>query len=412
MQKLTIHQASTNHSSLEFQTHLKKFDQFRAQIIHNSPGFIHTPRNQALILEIQTNLKSIKNKFSHIVILGIGGSSLGGRMLVDSLSYNHGKKIIFLENIDPYEIDGITKRLPLINTLFLVISKSGNTPETLAQFFHFKKCLREVGVKPQQNMILITDPKSGSLREAIEMDHYIGFDVPEEIGGRFSVLTAVGLVLAYLIDIDISKLLQGAGATLSQIYQAEPRECIPYILACTQYHEYLNGKKIHVLMPYCERLKSFGSWYTQLLSESIGKTPQVGLTPIAAMGTTDQHSQLQLFQDGPKDKLIMFLHLNYHGKRVEIPDNHFSALSYLNKHTFNELMDAEYMGTRDSLSEHKVPNLTLDITELTPFTIGELIMTFELSIAFLGLFFNVDAYNQPGVEESKKKAREYLEKKY
>jgi glucose-6-phosphate isomerase len=412
MLRLSVHHASINHSHGDFLSTLSRFDELRGKLVRSNPGFLHAPKHTELLEEIDEKLRLLKHKFSHIVILGIGGSGLGGKMLVDSLSYNHGKKLIFLENIDPYEIAGVTKRLPLINTLFLVISKSGNTPETLAQFFHFKKCLREVGLKPQDHMILITDPETGSLREAAQMDRYLSFAVPKEVGGRFSVLTAVGLVLGYLIDIDTRRLLQGAGSVVSQIYQAEPRECVPFMLACVQYYEYLHGKPIHVLMPYSERLRKFGNWYSQLLAESIGKTPKIGLTPLPAVGTTDQHSQLQLFQDGPKDKLIMFIHILYHGTVVEIPDNHFSNLSFLNNHSFNELMEAEYFGTRDSLTAKKIPNLTLTISELTPFSIGELIMTCELSIAFLGLLFEIDAYNQPGVEESKKKAREYLEKKY
>jgi glucose-6-phosphate isomerase len=412
MLRLSVHHASINHSHGDFLSTLSRFDELRSKLVRSNPGFLLAPKHTELLEEIDEKLRLLKHKFSHIVILGIGGSGLGGKMLVDSLSYNHGKKLIFLENIDPYEIAGVTKRLPLINTLFLVISKSGNTPETLAQFFHFKKCLRDVGLKPQDHMILITDPETGSLREAAQMDRYLSFAVPKDVGGRFSVLTAVGLVLGYLIDIDTRRLLQGAGSVVSQIYQAEPRECVPFMLACVQYYEYLHEKPIHVLMPYSERLRKFGNWYSQLLAESIGKTPKIGLTPLPAVGTTDQHSQLQLFQDGPKDKLIMFIHILYHGTVVEIPDNHFSNLSFLNNHSFNELMEAEYLGTRDSLTAKKIPNLTLTVSELTPFSIGELIMTCELSIAFLGFLFEVDAYNQPGVEQSKKKAREYLEKKY
>ncbi len=408
---LTVNHASLNHSSTEFQAILSKYNTLRNSVLHENYGFISLPNNQQIVEEIEKKLVTHKERFSHIVILGIGGSSLGGRMLVDSLSYNHGKKIIFLENVDPYEISGILARIPLINTLFLVVSKSGKTPETMAQFLLFKKALRNIGLKPQNHMILITDPKSGPLREAVQMDGYISFDVPQNVGGRFSVLSAVGLVLGYLINIDNRRLLHGAGSILSQLYQNEPSECLAFMLASMQYSEYQKGKTIHALMPYSERLKRFGDWYIQLLAESIGKRKDVGITPLRCTGTTDQHSILQLFQDGPNDKLIMFMHISHHGKQIDIPDNHFHELGFLNGHTFNELMDAEYMGTRDALTSADVPNLTLNVGEITPFAIGELIMLFELSTAFLGEFFGVDAFNQPGVEESKARAKGYLERK-
>jgi glucose-6-phosphate isomerase len=411
MLKLNLAHSLVDHDSAQYNDLLSQFVAHKTSLLAKQQGFIDLPQDHDLAYKIKEFADGIKDRFSHIVLLGIGGSSLGPKVLIDALYTQQTKHVTILENVDPFEIHNLFERLPLSSTLFLAVTKSGGTPETMAQFLYVREKLRVVGLEPQKHIVCITDPEKGLLRQIVTENKYVSFPIPSNVGGRYSVLSSVGLVLASLLDIDIFELLEGGGNIASEIHQNEATESLAYQYAITQYMLYQSGKTVNVLMPYSSRLRTFGNWYAQLLAESIGKNSDVGLTPVASIGTTDQHSLLQLFKEGPRDKLISFVEIVDHGITINIPQNSYPELGYLNHHTFNDLMAAELAGTKQSLTNAQVANATLTIDTVNPYSLGEMIMFFELATAFLGELFGVDAFNQPGVEESKILAKEILSSK-
>lgn len=349
------------------------------------------------ISEILEYALSVEGKYDDIVVLGIGGSALGTICLQQSLKHLYKPaKLHVLDNIDPNLIAQLDDVVDYSRTLFIVISKSGGTPETISQYLYFKeKC---------DNFVFITG-KSGLLREAGEKQGIKMFDVPENVGGRFSVLTVVGLLPAALIGIDIQKLLDGAKEMRDNYLSENLDKNLPFQIAQMQYLHGEKGRNMTVIMPYSQRLIKFADWYRQLLAESIGKTREVGLTPINALGVTDQHSQSQLYMDGPDDKFFILIKVEDLGPEVMIPD---SEVTYLNGVSFNKLMHTEQQGTTDALTHNKKPNVTLNVPKVDEFNLGALFMLFEGATAFLGELYGINAFDQPGVELSKKLTKEHL----
>jgi glucose-6-phosphate isomerase len=349
------------------------------------------------ISDILEFASSVEDKYDDFVVLGIGGSALGIICLQQSLKHLHKPvRLHVMDNIDPSFLVELDDVLDYKRTLIIVISKSGGTPETLSQYFYFReKC---------DNFVFITG-KSGLLRETGEKKGIKMFDIPENVGGRFSVLTAVGLLPAALIGIDIRQLLMGAKEMRDRFLSENFEENLPFKIAKMQYLHGEKGRNMTVIMPYSQRLIKFADWYRQLLAESIGKTKDVGLTPINALGVTDQHSQSQLYMDGPDDKFFIFVKVEDLGPELKIPD---SEVEYLEGVTFNKLMHTEQQGTIDALTQNNKPNITLTINKVNEHNLGALFMLFEAATAFLGEFYKIDAFNQPGVELSKKLTKKYL----
>jgi len=347
--------------------------------------------------EILDFAQSVKGKYDDIVVLGIGGSALGTICLRQSLMHLHkSDKLHVLDNIDPAFLKELDDVVDYSRTLFIVISKSGGTPETLSQYFYFKeKC---------DNFVFITG-KSGLLRETGEKEGIKMFEVPENVGGRFSVLTVVGLLPAALIGIDIQRLLTGAKTMRDKFLNEDLEENLPYQIAQMQYLHSKEGRNMTVIMPYSQRLVKFAEWYKQLLAESIGKSKDVGLTPVNALGVTDQHSQSQLYMDGPDDKFYILIKVNHLGEELKIPN---PQVVYLKGVSFNKLMHTEQQGTTDALTHNKKPNITLSIPQVNEESLGALFMLFEGATAFLGEFYGINAFDQPGVELSKKLTKELL----
>ncbi len=349
------------------------------------------------VSEILDFAKSVEGKYEDIVVLGIGGSSLGTICLRQSLTHLHESiELHVLDNIDPQYMAQLSDVLDFEKTLFIVISKSGGTPETLSQYFYFReKC---------DNFVFITGP-TGLLRETGEKEGIKMFEVPENVGGRFSVLTVVGLLPAALIGIDIKKLLEGAQEMRDKFLSEDLEENMCYQIAQMQHQHGGEGRNMTVMMPYSQRLIRFADWYRQLLAESIGKSKDVGLTPINALGVTDQHSQSQLYMDGPDDKFFIFIKVENLGPEVLIPGD---EVYYLKGVSFNKLMHIEQKGTTDALTHNKKPNITLNVPEVNEHNLGALFMLFEGATAFLGEFYGINAFDQPGVELSKKFTKELL----
>ncbi len=400
-------------TNLELETISTKFTEIYELAKSRQQGFWDLPdQNIDSILEFA---KKTQGKFTDIVILGIGGSMLGPICLLgafENQTVGKNPKVHCLDNIDSDQIALVESQINLEKTLFLVQTKSGTTPETLAQYFYFRSLVEKNDLDVKEHFVFITDPEVGYLRQVAIRENITSFAIPANVGGRFSVLSPVGLVIGALYGLNIAKILTGAKNSLS-----EKALKSSFDLACIQYLLSQKGKSINVLMPYSSRLRLLANWYTQLLSESIGKEYNLkgqivntGITPLPALGATDQHSQLQLFKEGVNDKLLIFINVLNKENSVLIGQNLPDAFDYLNGKTFDDLLQAEFKGTVQSLTESNRPNVTLEIEKLDETSLGEIFMFFQVSVAFLGELLEINTFDQPGVERSKVLTREFLEK--
>jgi len=377
-------------------------------IVHDDPA------------EVLAYAQMVEGEFDDIVVLGIGGSSLGNICLRDTLThpYGHGTpRLHVLDNVDPYMIEKLDDVIDYKRTLFITISKSGGTPEPLGEYLYFRKKTDDLGLEANKHHVFITGPHDSFLynlgtREEIKM-----FPVPENVGGRFSVLTNVGLLPAALIGIDIQNLLKGGQEFAAKFLSENFEENISFQLAAIQYLLNQNGVNINILMPYANRLRSLADWYSQLLAESIGKETKrdgtkinSGITPVAALGTTDQHSQVQLYNEGPRDKMIMFLEVKNHGSNATIPqtgEDH-EKINFLKNISFAKLLNTELHATQDAVTDYGKANITFTLDTIDAYHLGALFLVFEGATAFLGEFYEIDAFDQPGVELGKVLTRKYL----
>jgi len=378
----------------------------------NPYGFMELPESR-FQFDIIKKLagRSKRQKIKNLVILGIGGSSLGTETIFDALLHpfhNYGSDIrkglpqyFILDNIDPHTINRIFDivRKDLEHTLLVVISKSGETPETISQFMIFKK-LMEKGKGFRERIILITDQEKGILKQIADKEGYGVLNVPEGVGGRFSVLTPVGLFPSAVMGIDIDDIAQGALDMSKHIRQAKYTDNMAIALASILYLMDKSGRNIHVIMPYCGRLSGFADWFRQLEAESLGKNC-CGPTPTKAMGVTDQHSQLQLYVDGPRDKCIMLLYSAREKRPIPNTFPYIDSLDYLAKKDLNELFHAEFLGTTLSLIEAGTPSFTVLLNDINAYSLGALFFLYEMAIAYLGHLYTINPFDQPGVELGK-----------
>ncbi|MBN2096156.1 glucose-6-phosphate isomerase [Candidatus Peregrinibacteria bacterium] len=381
-------------------------------------AFLDLPDDQATLRKIKAWAKGQeKNRWENIILLGIGGSALGAIAVRKALTghcqnLKNRPRFFIIDNIDPDPIAELLSVADPVKSLFIVISKSGGTTEPLALYSIFREKLEEKKVKNlKKHFVFITGPQKNPLRTLAKKEGFDLFDVPPKIGGRFSVLSAVGLLPAVLMKVDTSALLKGAKKMRDLIKKIHPEENPALILACLQY--LLDKKKekgMTVLMPYSSRLFRMGDWYRQLLAESIGKKSTVGPTPITALGTTDQHSQLQLYCEGPANKWFIFFRVLKHKNEIKLGSHLPKELDFLNHKKLNQIIDAALQGTSESLTKNKRPNVTIEIPTIDAESLGMLFMLFEIQIALLGLMYKVNAFSQPGVEEGKKITKKLLSK--
>lgn len=327
-------------------------------------------------------LKNLKIKFKKIVVVGIGGSSLGAKSISKALN---SKSITFLDNVDPDFVTAKLKSITLKKTFFILISKSGETAEVISLasiLFNQVACAA--------NFIAITDNPAGELAKFAHENKIFVLHSPKDIPGRFSVLSIVGLLPLQLAGVKIHKIIEGA----KKAYFKQA-----YTLACNQYLQFKAKKNICALFAYSENLRCLADWYIQLLAESIGKSNKIGITPIKAIGVKDQHSQLQLFLDGPNDKFFIFLKPEKFNSDLKIPNENY---------TLRELFNAEYEGVKQAFTQKKKMFCEILLPQINEETLGELLMFFKLEIAFLGLLFKINFENQPAVELSKKITKNLL----
>lgn len=395
------------------------------QIHSRKQGFYEVIDDEEMLRAIERYVRQCAGKFTSVVVLGIGGSALGTICIAQTLKHLYENELLkkktprlyVLDNIDPTLMRETLEVINLQKTLVVVITKSGGTPETLSQYFFFRRLMDQKKLKATKHFVFVTDPKAGLLRKIATEEGIPAFSIPENVGGRFSVLTAVGLLPAALIGVNIKKLLRGARAQRDVFLSENFETNTAFQLAAVQYLLYQNGKTINVLMPYAQKLIRLADWYRQLLAESIGKAHNrqgelvhVGLTPVNALGVTDQHSQNQLYNEGPNDKLLMFVRVNNLAKKMAIPllRPKESAVQFLRGTSFNDLIDVEYRGTAQALTHNQRPNLTITIDSIGEEQLGGLFMLFEGSVAFLGELFDINTYDQPGVELSKNLTKKIL----
>jgi glucose-6-phosphate isomerase len=340
-------------------------------------------------------------QYERIVVLGTGGSSLGAKTLC-ALSTKKSPEIIFFDNIDPTTFDHFFEDHNLSKTAFLVISKSGSTAETLCQAL----CVLEKlpNAAPGQ-IVAITEPKESPLQKLAKKRGWPCLDHPTDIGGRFSVLSIVGLLPAMLAGVDIKKVREGAHNHWNS-FKKSPSQS-PATLAAALHVQLYKTMDISytVFMPYIDRFENLAKWFRQLWAESLGKE-DMGLTPIDAYGTVDQHSQLQLYLDGPKDKFFTVVTTDMEGKGPKI--NIFDQTPYLENRTMGDLMAAEQKATIDTLTNHGCPTRHIHLNEVNEETLGTLLAQLMLETMLVADMLGVDAFSQPAVEESKRLTRQYL----
>lgn len=395
------------------------------QIHDGHLGYAKLPTRRDYRDAVMALVDRYRGNTTDLVVLGIGGSALGNIALQAALNpatYNlmgdkarPGPRLFVLDNVDPAMISDTLKvvRRRLKTTLVNVISKSGETAETASQFMIFREELKKkLGADYAQRIVATTDLAKGTLNDIATAEGYPMLAVPDDVGGRFSVLSPVGLFSAAMCGIDIDALLGGAAAMRARLEQSDWRANIGCVLAAITYLSFARkGKPMHVMMPYSNRLYLLADWYRQLWAESLGKNVDrqnarvvVGPTPIKALGTTDQHSQVQLYREGPNDKLTIFLEVEKHPANIRVPKSfgEIAGLAYLGGAAMGKLLNAEKLATEFAMAKSLRPTVTLRFPEITPASVGEFIYLFEYVTSLMGEMLNIDAYNQPAVELGKK----------
>ena len=380
------------------------------------------PHNQdAIVGEIEAVAKDVRARFENFVVLGIGGSALGPIAVQQALShlrYNdlprekrNGPRLFVEDNVDPERMNALLDVIDVEKTCFNVITKSGSTSETMSQLLIVTDLLhRALGEDISTHLIATTDREKGNLIKIAKRENLQTFYVPDGVGGRFSELCPVGLLAAAVCGIDIRMLLRGA-AYMDRLTQNENVfENPAYLPAALQVAAMKRGANIHVLMPYADSLKYIADWYAQLWAESLGKRTDnagneiyAGQTPVKSLGVTDQHSQVQLYTEGPFDKVVTFLSVDRYRSTMPIPNGYLDIpdVSFLSGHTQNELIAAEEAATEYALMKSGHLSYAIRMPEVNAFTVGELLYLFEVMTAFAGELLFLNAFDQPGVEEGK-----------
>ena len=388
----------------------------------NMMGWTELCYNQKeIVADIIATAKNIRKNFDNFVVLGIGGSALGPMALFQALCHLHhnelpkskrkAPKFYVEDNVDPERMAALLDVIDVKKTMFNVITKSGSTSETMTQYLIINDILKkQLGEKAAEHIVATTSASKGNLIKIAKKEGYKTFYIPDGVGGRFSELCPVGLLPAAVLGIDIKALLEGAKFMDKRCAKADAKKNPALMAALLQYLAMQKGNNVSVMMPYADSLKLMADWYAQLWGESLGKSVDLdgnkvyaGQTPVKALGVTDQHSQVQLYTEGPFDKVITLIGVSAYRKTVEIPDgcDDIPAVNFLCGHTMNELITAEMNATEYALTRAQRLNNKIILPEVNAFTMGQLMMFFMLQTAYTGALLNIDTFNQPGVEEGK-----------
>lgn len=385
-------------------------------------GWMDLPYNQeAVVAEIEKTAKEIRSEFETFVVLGIGGSALGPAAVQAALNHLHynelsaekrnGPRLYIEDNIDPERMAALMDVIDLKKTCFNVITKSGGTAETMSQYLIVTDALKAAcGDDWKKHILITTSETKGFLIKIAKREGFKTFYIPDGVGGRFSELCPVGLVAAAVCNIDIRAMLTGA-RDMDERCKTDDAFRNPALLdAGLMMLAFEKGANMSVMMPYADSLKLMADWYAQLWAESLGKNVTLdgkpchaGQTPIKTLGVTDQHSQLQLYTEGPFDKVITFLKVDDFRATTNIPHgcDDIPTIAFLGGKSHNQLIEAERQGTEYALYKAERMCQVIELPEVSAYTIGQLLYFFELVTAYAGALLNINTFNQPGVEESK-----------
>src|SRR5918994_7190133 len=385
------------------------------ELLVSPPGFMRLPKTgeyaEASVRVADEIRGSGATDFIHV---GIGGSALGPMALQKALNHPYynalpggarrGPRLHFAENTDPATLAAILDVADPTGTWVNVVTKSGSTAETMANFLVIRGWLVEAlgNFGYQGRTIATTDPEEGFLKEIAERDDIKVLPIPQDVGGRFSVLTPVGLLPAAVTGMDVEALLAGAAQCVDEVNEQGADH--PAVVGAAMHYlmDTARGRNVRVMMPYADSLERLAAWFVQLWAESLGKDGK-GSTPHGAVGTTDQHSQVQLYMQGPQDKVIEIVEVEYHPRDLEIPEayGNLEGVGYLGGHTMAELLNVECDATRRALTEAGRPNCTIRLGEPNEENLGYLLQALEVQTAIAGALYGVNAFDQPGVEAGK-----------
>lgn len=401
---------------------LKCFDEVQAKRGLGWQGWMDLPTKQKdVVQDVLETANYIRSNFKYFVVLGIGGSALGPIAMFNAckhLYYNelsddkrNGPKFYVIDNVDSERMNALLDIIDTNQTMFNVVTKSGATSETMSQYLIISDILtKKLGKNANKHIIATTDAKKGNLIKLAKLENYKTFIIPDGVGGRFSQFCPVGLLPAAVLGIDINEFLNGADlmdkrCNVRDIY-ANPA----LMLAILSKISMDKGYNINIVMPYADSLKYIADWFCQLWGESLGKAVDndgkqvnVGQTPVKSLGVTDQHSQVQLYTEGPFDKVTTFIAVENFRSDITIPKGceQFGDVNFLCGHTLSELLTKELYATMHALTQANRANYCISLSQVNANTLGQLMYLFMMQTAFTGQMLNIDAYNQSGVEEGK-----------
>ncbi len=396
--------------------HGKVFEEFRLSLMEKKSPITLSFADESIIERIKSLAKKLTEKYDNILVLGIGGSALGARAVLQFLKgpfYNLKKqeypRLFILDNLDPVLVKKLEEVIDIRKTAIIYISKSGSTPETAAQFIYFYKKFKEAGGNVK-DFVICCDPGDNGINHIAKNLECHLLHIPHELPGRYSVLSPVGFLPAEIVGIDCRQLLEGALATHQSIIDGSLQQNAVFVLGTCLYELALKGKSIHVLFNYSSLLFEFGLWFVQLWAESLGKklslTGEVvnaGTTPLTCLGATDQHSILQLFKEGPADKVFGFVKIDNMPVDIALTGEFPSEkeYSYFAGHTMGEQLHIEQLSTEMSLVRAGKPCYCISLKDISATTLGALFYFYEALVVFTAGLWQVNPYDQPGVEEGK-----------
>lgn len=359
--------------------------------------------------------QEFRNSFKKVFFFGTGGSSLGGEALCALDSGDNKTDLSFIANIDPFSFEKQLKEVDISHLGFVFISKSGNTPEVLAQFLSIINLFNDQQKKQllQKNILIITEDKDNLLRRMANHFSISTLSHPDQIGGRYSVFSIVGAFPALIKGIDLKLFHKGARDCLDDFLEIRENNLLnhPIITGAFLSSYFYQTKKlpISVIIPYSDYLEPFSRWYCQLWAESIGKE-EMGSTPVRALGTIDQHSQLQLYLDGPRDKFFTLILRKCHDQGMKLSSDDFfdEGLGYLSKKTMGDLMEAEQTATYHTLVHNGCPTRLFYLNDIDETALGSLMMHFIIETILTAKLWNINPFDQPAVEQGKKLTKDYL----
>jgi glucose-6-phosphate isomerase len=397
-------------------------EQMRADYEAGVLGFMELPnQGDAKLAPILEQAERIRSMADNMVVLGIGGSALGATAvdmalhgaLRNSFARPDGCMRLFVaDNSDPAAYGQLLDNLDLSRTVFNVVSKSGSTAETMSQYLVAREKLEKALGRDEANkrVIFTTDPEKGNLRILAKSDPIPCLEVPPNVGGRFSVMTAVGLLPLACVGHDVKAILKGAADMAERCQGDDIYQNPAAMFAALSVHYWREGKNILVMMPYSSDLFGLAQWFGQLWAESLGKATDlksrrvnVGQTPVAAVGATDQHSQVQLYMEGPLDKLMCFITLDEYKQELPIPRlyGEIDSLAYLGGQNMAQLIQAEAMATQAALASQNRPSLALRMPRISAHSLGQVLYLLEAATVMAGGMWGINPLDQPGVELGK-----------